>query len=262
MKTRIGAVGIAVLATLGLALTGCGPDTGTGKQSAASPSPTLAAPKDALAAGVAKLAQTSYAFTVTQKDMSGQGKADPANKAAQVSINSTGTSGGFKIGVIVVAPDYWIQVDLGPEIDRMAKIDPKAWMHIDTSKVTNKDALPADPSSPDLFDFSTMSDGLVNVERVDADHYRGTIDLTAVKGAAEPDKDVKQKVGDKAKSVPFTATLDDQGRLTEFKIDGSGINDALSLDMTFSDFGAAQNISKPTGTITEAPSSVYNIFNS
>jgi hypothetical protein len=28
----------------------------------------------------------------------------------------------------------------------------------------------------------------------------------------------------RAKSVPFTATLDSSGRLTEFKIDGSGID--------------------------------------
>jgi hypothetical protein len=31
--------------------------------------------------------------------------------------------------------------------------------------------------------------------------------------------------------------------------------------MTFSDYGSAQNISKPTGTIVAAPSNVYDILN-
>jgi hypothetical protein len=79
--------------------------------------------------------------------------------------------------------------------------------------------------------------------------------------ATEPDADILTKVGDKAKSVPFTATLDSSGRLTEFKIDGSGIDPGLSMDMTFSDYGSAQNISKPTGTIVAAPSTVYDILN-
>jgi hypothetical protein len=61
--------------------------------------------------------------------------------------------------------------------------------------------------------------------------------------------------------VPFTATLDGNGRPSEFKTDGSGIDPGLSLDFTFRDYGANQNISKPTGTIVNAPSTVYNLFN-
>lgn len=262
MRTRISAVGIAMLATVGLALTGCGPRASAGNGSTPSPSPSLAAPKDALVDSVKKLGQNSYAFDLKQTNASGQGKVDPANKAAQVQADASSSNGSFKVSVVVVGADYWIKMDLGSDLDKLAKIDPTTWMHIDVSKVTKKDSLPVDPSSVDLLDFSTMSDSLVNVQRTDATHYTGTIDLTTVKGAAELDQDTVKKLGDKAKSVPFTATLDDQGRLTEFKIDGSSIDPEASIDMTFSDYGADQNITKPTGTVKEAPSSVYDIFNS
>jgi hypothetical protein len=268
MRTgRVGLIGAAAFATVGLAVTGCGTSasTDTGQAAAstapASPSPTLPAPKDALATAVRQLGQSSYAFTTKQANVSGQGKADPAGKAAQVSITGSSSGVSIKLSVVTVGPDTWAQIDLGSALDRQAGIDPKKWMAIDTSKVKKADALPVDPASADLLDFSTIPDAAVAVTRGDATHYSGTIDLTTVKGAVSPDSDTLTKVGDKAKAVPFTATVDGSGRLTEFATDGAGIDPGLTVDVTFSDYGASQNISKPTGTIVPAPSAVYDILN-
>ena len=47
-------------------------------------------------------------------------------------------------------------------------------------------------------------------------------------------------LGDGARAVPFTATVDPQGRLTSFEIDMSGINSAAGkMTTTYSDFGTA-----------------------
>jgi hypothetical protein len=262
---RLGVIGVAIFATVGLALTGCKSSTDTGKDAttptAPSPSPSLPAPKDTLTAAIKQLGQTSYAFTATQANVSGQGKADPAGKAAQVSITGSSSGVNIKMSIVTVGADNWTQLDFGSALNRQAGIDPKKWMHIDTTKITKADALPVNPASPDLLDFSTLTDAMATVQRTDATHYSGTIDLTTVKGAAEPEADILTKAGAKAKSVPFTATLDSNGRLTEFKIDGSSIDPGLSVDMTFSDYGATQNITKPTGTIVAAPSTVYAILN-
>jgi hypothetical protein len=256
--------GVAMFATVGLALTGCG-STGTGgnaaKPSTPSPTPTLAAPKDALVAAIKQLGQISYAFTVKQATVSGQGKADPAAKTAAVSIAASVSGVNAKSSFVSFGSDNWAQMDLGPAMNQQGGIDPTKWMHIDTSKVTKADALPVYPASPDLLGFSSITDAVLTVQRVDATHYNGTINLTGVKGPAEPDSGTLSNVGDKAKSVPFTATLDSNGRPSELKTDGSGIDPGLSLDITFSDYGANQNISKPTGTIVEAPSIVYTMFN-
>ncbi|MCW2642840.1 MAG: hypothetical protein JWP76_5146 [Dactylosporangium sp.] len=261
---RFGVVGVAMFATVGIALTGCS-STGAGgnaaKPSTPSPTPTLAAPKDTLVTAIKQLGQTSYTFTVKQATVSGQGKADPAAKAAQVSIAASTSGVSAKMSIVSLGSDNWTQMDFGPALDQQAGIDPTKWMHIDTSKVTKADALPVDPASPDLLDFSSITNAVLTVQRVDATHYSGTIDLTTVKGPAEPDSATLSKVADKAKSVPFTATLDGNGRPSELKTDGSGIDPGLSLDITFSDYGAHQNISKPTGTIADAPSTVYSILN-
>jgi hypothetical protein len=199
---------------------------------------------------------------VKQATVSGQGKADPAAKAAAVSIAASSSGVNAKMAFVSLGSDNWTQVDFGSALDQQAGIDPTKWMHVDTSKVTKADALPLYPASPDLLGFSSITDALLTVQRVDATHYSGTIDLTAAKGPAEPDSATLSNVGAKAKSVPFTATLDGNGRPSEFKTDGSGIDPGLSLDITFSDYGATQNISKPTGTIVDAPSTLYDIFNS
>jgi hypothetical protein len=262
---RLSLIGAAIFATVGLALTGCNSSSTAGKHAttppAPSPSPSAPAPKDALATAVKQLGQTSYAFTAKQANVSGQGKVDPAGKAAEVSITGNASGVNIKMSIVTVGSDNWVQMDLGSTLNRQAGIDPKTWMHIDTSKVKKADALPVNPTSPDLLDFSSIPDATVTAQRIDATHYRGTIDLTTVKGAAQPDIDTLTKAGDKAKSVPFTAALDSSGRLTEFKIDASGIDPGLSVDMTFSDYGASQNISKPAGTIVAAPSTVYAILN-
>ena len=71
-------------------------------------------------------------------------------------------------------------------------------------------------------------------------------------------------MGTKAQAVPFTATVDDQGRLSALKIDLSTVDAALSpVQTTYSDYGTTVTVTRPDpAQTTEAPDSVYQLFNS
>jgi hypothetical protein len=72
-------------------------------------------------------------------------------------------------------------------------------------------------------------------------------------------QDNLDKLGAKAKAMPFTATLDNQGRLTDFIVDASAVDKALGARFSFTNFGDAFPINKPRNTV-EAPPGVYALF--
>ncbi|MEV8511683.1 hypothetical protein [Dactylosporangium sp. NPDC051484] len=113
--------------------------------------------------------------------------------------------------------------------------------------------------APELGVTDLFKNGLGEVERVDATHFTGTVDMTAASSVLEPSDNVLKKAGAEAKSVPFTATVDDQGHLIALKIEGASIDPDLAMELTFTGFGAIQAITKPTGAI-QAPDSVYKLF--
>jgi hypothetical protein len=99
------------------------------------------------------------------------------------------------------------------------------------------------------------------VKTTDGKTYTGTIDLTKATGGIAPDADVLRNVGDKAKSVPFTAKLDDQGRLTDLKIDGGSIDPQLAFKVAVTGYGTATNATTPDASqVVEAPDSVLKIL--
>ena len=63
-----------------------------------------------------------------------------------------------------------------------------------------------------------------------------------------------------AQNVPFTAGLDDQGRLSVLTIQ---IPKAQPLEVLYTDYGAPVQVSNPpAGQVTEAPDSLYNSLGS
>ena len=69
-------------------------------------------------------------------------------------------------------------------------------------------------------------------------------------------------LGDKAKAVPATITLDDKGRLAALTIDLSAVDPTATIKVTYSDFGAPVTIDPPAKSdVVEAPKNVYDMFN-
>ncbi len=261
---RLGVISLTIMTAAGLALAGCGgssSSSGTGTTAtAASPSPL--APKDALVASITSLSTTTFKFAGVLGNGSGlsaTGAADPAKKSATITAQGTVQGISIKEEVIGIGSDYYVTVDLGPKYNKTLGVTAGQWMHIDPAKLGSSANLPFDLSSTDVLDLKGLLAGVGQVQRIDATQYSGVIDLTATTGVSAYSAEDLAKLGAKAKSVPFTATVDSQGRLIKFTIDTSAVNKDLTSTFTFSDFGTALSIAKPASFI-EAPTAVYDMF--
>jgi hypothetical protein len=68
--------------------------------------------------------------------------------------------------------------------------------------------------------------------------------------------------GAAAKTTPFTATVDSQGRLTDLKVDADAFDGNLSEEIMLSDFGSPDPVTTPPpSSVIAAPESAYAFFN-
>ncbi|MFC4021144.1 hypothetical protein ACFOW4_24825 [Micromonospora sp. GCM10011542] len=76
--------------------------------------------------------------------------------------------------------------------------------------------------------------------------FAGTVDLMATPYA---DENLRQEFGDKVSTVPFTAAVDDQGRLVEFVIALDTLAPQLgTVRAAWSDFGSQTNPRRPASS--------------
>lgn len=258
--------GLVTVATLGLAIAGCGTDNSGGD----SPSPTPADPKQALVASVKALADGNFKFTITDHESTGSGFVHAPSKSAQLEAKSKSDDVEFSIGFITIDKDRWIKLDLGAEINALAKI-PDSWMHIDPAKLKDSEMVEemdidfANPEEVDPAGAAEIFKGLVTAEQTGDGAYSGTVDLSKATDAGVVDETIVSDLADKAKAIPFTAALDGDGRLTKLTLDIPAAGDvpAHKVEVTYSDFGSASAAEKPPANQTrEAPASAYEMLNS
>lgn len=241
---RLAATGVALVA-LGLGASGCGTQTGTGTPSASGSASASAAPASSgtsealneLTAAAFKLNEQSVRVAIESPALKGGGLMDPKAEKADMTI-SLGTVGDLRL--LMESNDAWLKVTGQPNA-------PKKWLHLDATKLSNGqlDLMPeGDPGGA-----NKMLKNVVDVQRTGDRAWSGTLDLTRSGDAAAA------ALGEKAKAIPFTATADAQGRLTELAIDMSGIQAALgTMKTTYSDFGTPVTVQKPAAAETqEAP---------
>jgi hypothetical protein len=256
LKTRrLAIAAVAVFATAGL-LAGCA-KSGTNATASAKPSPTVA-PKDAMLAAARPLATSSYKFTVKSANGNGSGAADPLNAVAKLDATVAADGATIKLNLIRIGTDLWAKVDAGA-LNAVAGIQPDKYAHVDLSTLQNAN-LPLDIKG-DPLDVAGLLAGVNDVKTTDGKTYTGTVDLTKMTGVIAPDSGDIAKAGDKAKAIPFTATVDDKGRLTDFKVDGASIDPTLAIEVTTTDFGSAPDVNAPDDAdVVEAPAGVLQLF--
>ena len=140
------------------------------------------------------------------------------------------------------------------------KISTDKWFHIDATKLGANPTLPVDPNGG--ANTAALLKNAVDVKQTDGTHYSGTVDLTGGSASTplgQPDLD---RLGQKAKAVPFTATVDSQGRLTEVKLDFPAVDPQIpAVTSTYSDYGTTVTVTKPDpAQVQEAPDTLYQIF--
>jgi hypothetical protein len=278
--------GALVAATLlaGVALGGCG-ESGTAKEETPAKS---ADPKAAIAAAAAGLAEGNYAFTAKTPDTDTKGTVHLPSKSVSMVMGTKSAETKGTIELRLVQSDRWMKItmdlgNLGGSLGQIDTSDPQAakfaqqmrqmtemfsgkyWMHVDASKLKGDAAkqLGIDADGSDVTGAGALL-GTVVTAQGGAPTITGTLDATKItedRGMVST-TDIKA-MGPAAAALPFTASLDDQGRLVKLEVDVPKAGDTAAgkwtIDLT--GYGAQKAQEKPAGTIREMPETAYGMLN-
>jgi hypothetical protein len=261
MTRRLALTGIAVLTSLTLA-TAC--------QGTPGASPTTPAAKTAtelLNDSVAKSHGQSFKYDLVYGELvQGNGSLDPAGPSSQSAVTLTVPAAGvtIKVDATIVGGDIFIKMDLGPltnSIPGLQGIGDK-WMHIDKTKIGNSGLASRLTPSEDSIGANSFVKGVVTAEKVSDTEIKGTMDLTKSAPGVLQQEQINA-FGEDGKKVPFVATLDAQGRISKLVLSMPKAGDVPAQDLTttYSDYGTAVTITKPTAAETvDAPDLIYTFL--
>lgn len=251
LKKRLFAAGAGLLAAATFTIAGCNAQqdpTGSATTAPATSAPAQD-PKEAFVEAVNKLNDQSVKADVVLDGlvkMTGTHQLDPTAKKATSTLDVSVGSIQIKLSLLASGTDIWAKLAGIPGLDGTK------WLHTTTEKVKDGSLLDVSKDSPEAW-----ADAVVDVERDGANGYKGTIDVTKVKSLPE---EVAQELDDKATAVPFTATVDDQGRLTSMAINMNNISLGMGvMKTTYSAFGEPVTVTPPAAAdIVEMPQSILD----
>jgi hypothetical protein len=261
MRTpRLAGMGIGLMATATLALAGCAEEApGPGKppvpSASASSSPSAADPAaaSALSAAAAKLGTTSFKITMTAgPGFSLNGLMDAPNGVGTGSLELKGSNATIKVDSLLVGQDLYVRVPGVTTGD--------TWTHVDVKRLPEGANVGLRPGQIDPANTARLLTATTNVQQTSSLSYRGTLDLTKAAGVTGIDQVTVDGWGAAAHNVPFTAGLDEQGRLSALTVDLPAMagQQAQPLEILYSDYGKTVVAEKPAANkVTEAPESLY-----
>ncbi|MTK01338.1 hypothetical protein FF096_04715 [Micromonospora sp. CP22] len=257
-------VGLIAATLLVPALVACNNSSGD-SSSTASDAGVPSDPKAALVASTKGLEEGNFTFSIEADSMSGKGTVHKPSKSAQMTMTVGGDDFTMDFDLIQIQPDTWVKVDLGDLFAGIPGMDAfkDKYQHLDAAKAKGAKNLDIFKDGTDPTDAKGMFDGLVDVEKTGEGTYRGTFDLTKVEDSVAADQDLLKELGDQAKSVPFTAKLDAEGRINELvlSIPAAGEAKAQDVKITYGDYGSATEAQKPPADqVIEANEQTYEMF--
>ncbi|MFI5931609.1 hypothetical protein [Actinoplanes sp. NPDC051494] len=276
-RSRWAGLGVASMATVALAVGGCSaqggatptagssasagtsagadPSTGTGASTGASAATGAADPAaaSALAAAAVKLGTTSYKVSLTSgSGLTIAGAMDAPNGTGTATLTATGPNTEIQVKTLLVDKDLYLKV---PGITKG-----DTWTHVDVSRLPEGANVGLRPGQIDPANTSQLLTATTDVRSAGSLTYEGTLDLTKAAGVAGIDQKMVQTWGSQAENVPFTAGLDDQGRLSAMTIQLPAVNgqQAQPLEVLYTDYGTTVDAKRPAaGETTEAPDNLY-----
>ncbi|GAB3945830.1 hypothetical protein GCM10027614_38250 [Micromonospora vulcania] len=185
----------------------------------------------------------------------------------KVSLGGPSSDLAMKLDVIHAKPDSWAKLELtGPTADSLPalkQLNLGKYQHLDQSRIKGNRSLGFDFEKFDPAGSAVLTQGITEVRSTGTGAYAGTIDITKAAEAGSLNAATIAALGTQAKTVPFTAKVDPQGRLSELvlQIPAAGQTTAQEIKMTYSDYGAATAAQKPPADqVVEAPSELYGLF--
>jgi LppX_LprAFG lipoprotein len=262
-RTIVVTLAAASLAFVGACNKSSGGSGGTSSPSPSpSPSPSLSATEQ-LSASVKDFSTTPYKYKGTNPSIGAEvnGSADPTagNVSQQAKVSMAGASATFDL--LAVGGQFYAKLSGMP----IPGVNTSKWLHIDPSKLkTIHNLLIAEVKDPT--GVQAIMSSVVSAEKTGEGQFKGTLDLTK-SGINIPGVDPADltSLADKAKSVPFEATVDKSGRLASYKVSipATGSSAAADVTVSYSDFGTPVSVQQPPAADTvEAPAAAYTFLNS
>ncbi|GIE08841.1 LppX_LprAFG lipoprotein [Paractinoplanes ferrugineus] len=252
------------MVTVAVAVAGCDNSTATSPTPAASaPAPSIAATPStgaadagavsALSKATALLGTTSFALTATSgSGFKLTGAIDPVGSKANAQLTASGPNAEINIKTLLIGNDLYAQV---PGITKAG-----TWTHLDGSRLPAGVTIGLRPNQIDPVGTANLLGAATDVKSTGGSSYAGTLDLTKAAGLAGLSQVTIDSYGTAASKVPFTTTLDDQGRLSKLTIT---VPQGAPIEVTYSGYGAPVDATAPAAAeITEAPASFYNSLGS
>ncbi|WFE64173.1 hypothetical protein [Micromonospora sp. WMMD714] len=224
---------------------GAGPAPTTGS-STTGPAPTE--PAAVLATAAQRVDQESYRLTLGA-GAGGDGTVllwDPKGRRGLETTTLVVANGKVVVERLATGTDVYVKVTAP---DRRVPVwDGRTWWHLGTAE-----AAAGKRTGVDNTRLASTLGTATGVRATGERAYAGTLDLrrsTEVLGSG-----MSGVLGERAAAVPFTATVDAQGRLVRYRIELSGEpGRASALDLTYADFGLPVSAEKPAvGLIGEDP---------
>jgi hypothetical protein len=261
IRRTVATFGVAALVAFGAVGCADSDGNGAGGDAGAAPVTEAADPKVTLAKAAAELGKTSFKMTA-DLGLSGKmtGAMDPPNNRATLSTTFAAEGVEAKIENRVLGTELYSKMDMGGAA--LPGMDPNTWNRLDMEKLPENNSLGLRPGEFDPAGSTKFLRAVATAERVDDQRIKGTMDLTKAVGAAGIEAKDVESAGAKGKAMPFEATIDDEGRLAKLVLDLPAMTGepAQKFSVTYSDFGAPVEVSKPTGKIAEAPEWLYGTF--
>jgi hypothetical protein len=271
------AVAVAALATSVLIAGGCGSgdksdkkknpragsSTSAGPGAGASGAPGVgssagAAASNDLQAAVQDLTKTSYKYTMKAGDATGNGSVDPTVKHTSVTVSVTAEGGDFKTEVLVIDTELFARISGLP----LPGLDGKKWLRIDRTKIKSFASLGIQDID-DPTGVKTLAKTIATIRKTGDRSYQGTLDLSKGSAAFGLDEAGVRQLGEKARAIPFEATMNDKGKLATWKmtIPAHGADKETVYDLAFSNHGEKLALTKPPASnVANPPDTVYEML--
>lgn len=278
-RPGFGLLATAAVAAATFATAGCAADTASPEAGAASGAPQVVSPTAsagpavadpapsgaadpaaaaALSAAAATLGTSSFKVTMTAgPGFSLTGLMDAPKGVGTGTLQITGEGAAVKVDTLLNGQDLYVRIPGVTTAD--------TWTHVDVKRLPEGANVGLRPGQVDPANTAKLLTAATDVRPAGARSYRGTLDLTKAIGITGIDQVTVDGWGTAAQKVPFTAGLDEQGRLSTLTVDLPALagQQAQQLEVLYTDYGITVVAEKPTADkVTEAPESLYTTLGS